>query len=136
MGLRLKILSGFLILALMLLLAGAWSIHQMMSLGSSAQLLLDENYRSIHAAKTMLEALEREDSGLLFLLLGKWDEGRSIINSADGSFAESYEIAVNNITIQGEKELLETIRSSYDTFKSLWIEPIVGTKKEGDLSWY
>ncbi|MFH1999145.1 MAG: MCP four helix bundle domain-containing protein, partial [Planctomycetota bacterium] len=133
---RLKILSGFLILSMMLLLAGVWSIHQMNTIGSSVQRLLDDNYRSINAAKVMLEVLEREDSGVLFLLLGKWDEGRSIVNAGDIAFEENFKVAANNITIPGEEKLLETIRSCYDAYKALWIKPIVGTAKQGDLDWY
>ena len=71
MGLQFKILSGFFILVLMLFIAGLWSIYELNSIGSSVQSILDENYTSIHAAKRMKEALEREDSGVLLLLLGK-----------------------------------------------------------------
>lgn len=71
MSLRFKIMSGFLILALMLAIAGIWSIYELNSFGTSAEDLLDENYRSIKAAEMMLEALERQDSGILLLLFGK-----------------------------------------------------------------
>lgn len=50
MGLRIKILSGFLILAIMLCVAGVWSIYQFRSIGASVQALLDDNYKSINAA--------------------------------------------------------------------------------------
>ena len=60
MGLRLKILSGFLILVVMLIIAGIWSIYELRTVGSSVQKLLDENYRSINAAKRMILALERD----------------------------------------------------------------------------
>jgi HAMP domain-containing protein len=136
MGLRWKILSGFLILALMLLLAGGWSIHQMSALGFSVQRILDENYKSIVAAKSMSEALEREDSGVLLLLLGKWEEGRSILESADAAFEEEFSLAEGNLTIPGEGEHLAAIRSAYTEYRETWIRPIVGTPKERDLNWY
>jgi methyl-accepting chemotaxis protein len=136
MGLRLKILLGFLILSLMLLIAGTWSIHQMNSFGLSVQKLIDENYKSINAAKSMLEALERQDSGILLLLHGKWEKGRSIINEADQVVEENLKTAKGNVTIPGEDKLITAIESSYAHYKELWIKPIVGTKKEGDLDWY
>lgn len=136
MGLRVKILSGFLILALMLLIAGVWSVYQLKSLGTSVQQLLDENYKSINAADIMLESLEREDSGIVLLLLGKWEDGREIINSADTSFDQGYHIASNNVTIPGEGDYIKQINEKYQTYKNLWKKPIVGTKREGDLSWY
>ena len=59
MGLRAKILSGFLILTTMLFMARIWSIYELTRVGTSVQRLLDENYKSINPAKMMIEALER-----------------------------------------------------------------------------
>jgi len=136
MGLRIKILSGFLILSLMLLIAGLWSIYELSTIGSSVQNILDDNYRSIHAAKIMKEALEREDSGILLLLLGKWEEGRKILTSADSLFKAKLKFAFDNITVEGEQDQLKLIESRYDTYKNLWKMPIVDTEKEGNLDWY
>jgi len=136
MSLRFKILSGFLILALMLAIAGVWSIYELNSIGTSVQELLDDNYRSIKAAEMMTEALERQDSGILLLLLGKWEEGRNIINSADDLFEKGYQIAENNLTIPGERDFVERIRQQYIKYRNMWKKPIVGTDKEGNLDWY
>ena len=136
MGLRFKILLGFFTLAIMLLIAGTWSIYELNSIGVSIPKMLNENYQSIHAAKKMVEALEREDSAILLLLLGKWDEGRSILHSSDSLFNENYKLAYANITIPGEKTHLETINSNYQNYKNLWEKPIVGTQKEGNIEWY
>jgi methyl-accepting chemotaxis protein len=136
MGLRIKILSGFLILVLMLAIAGIMSVYELNSIGSSVQQILDENYRSISLSKKMIEDVEREDSGILLLLLGKWGEGRKIINSADSSFKVTLEIAYGNITIEGERERLDLIKEKYAEYKNLWEKPIVDTDKEGNLTWY
>lgn len=136
MSLRFKILSGFLILALMLAIAGVWSIYELNSIGTSVQELLDDNYRSIKAAEMMTEALERQDSGILLLLLGKWEEGRKIIDSADDLFKKGYQIAENNLTIPGERDFVERIRQQYIIYRNMWKKPIVGTNKQGNLDWY
>lgn len=136
MGIRVKMLLGFLILAVMLFIAGAWSIYELSTIGASVQSLLDDNYKSIKAAKLMDEALEREDSAILILLSGKWKEGRLIIEPADDQFQKSCRIAENNITISGEKEILLEIRSKYKNYKELWSKPIVGTQHERNLDWY
>ena len=136
MGLRMKILSGFATLTLMLFIAGVWSIYELRSVGSSVQKLLDDNYKSINAAKMMIEALERQDSAVLLLLLGKWEEGRSIIQSGDELFLRGFNIAKNNVTIRGEQEYVDTIEARYKSYKELWSRPIVGTKREADLNWY
>ena len=136
MGLRSKILSGFLVLSLMLIVAGIWTVHQLSVLGVSAQKILDENYKSINAAEQMIEALERQDSALLLLLLGKWEQGRSILESADGSFQKALGIAQGNITLSGEHAHVEEVAAAYDTYKKICIRPIVGTTRERNLDWY
>ncbi len=136
MGIRAKILLGFLILAIMLFLAGAWSIYELRTVGISVQGLLDDNYKSISSARMMTEAIEREDSAILLLLSGNWKEGREIIESADLSFQQGFEIAKNNVTIPGEKAYVDDVEKAYKAFKDLWVTPIVGTNREKDLSWY
>ena len=136
MKLRLKILSGFIILALMLTIAGIWSIYELKSIGTSVQDLLSDNYKNINASKMMIEALEREDSGILLLLLGNWSEGRRIISSADSLFALAFQIAENNITIPGEQLYIDSIRTKYQAYKELWERPIVDTQKQGNINWY
>ena len=72
MKLRMKILSGFLILVVMLAVAGIFSIYELMSIRSSVQSLLDDNYESVVAARKMIEALERQDmelAGSIIMLL-------------------------------------------------------------------
>lgn len=136
MKLRLKILSGFLILALMLTVAAVWSVFELRSIGTSVNLLLEENYKSIAASKTMIEALEREDSGVLLLMLGKWDEGRKIISSGDSLFQEGFNIAASNITIENEQSYIDSINRRYKEYQNMLAKPIVGTTKEGDINWY
>jgi HAMP domain-containing protein len=136
MGLRMKILCGFSILTIMLFVAGIWSIYELTGVGTSVQRLLDENYKSINAAKVMVEALERQDSGILILLLGDWEEGRSILESGDSLFQKGFDTAKANVTIPGESAYVEAIESTYKIFKDLWVKPVVGTKHEGDLNWY
>lgn len=136
MGIRAKILSGFLILATMLLVAGVWSIYELRNIGMSVQKLLQDNYKSIDAAKLMIEALEREDSGILLVLSGKRNEGISIIEAADNSFTKAYEIARNNITIPGEKGYVGAIETAYDDYETLLRQSTAGTAHAGDLNWY
>lgn len=136
MGIRIKILSGFLVLTIMLLVAGTWSIYELTSIGTSVQRLLDDNYRSINAAKMMVEALEREDSAVLLLLSGNWEEGRSIIGAADTSFRQGFDAAKKNVTIPGEQAYVDEIESKYIAYKGLWAKPIVGTRHERNIDWY
>ena len=134
--LRFKILFGFVILSLMLFIAGLWSIYEFGSIGVSVQNILDDNYKSIQAAKRMKEALEREDSGILMLLLGDGEQGRLILRTADSLFNKKFEMAYNNITIKNEHEHLELIRIKYADYKRVWEHPFLQREKEEALDWY
>lgn len=136
MRIRAKIMLGFLIPAVMLAAAGAFSIYELKAISSSVQSLLDDNYRSITAAKQMIEALEREDSGMLLLLSGNWKQGRQTIRAADEKFRQALQTAENNITVKGEKKHVENIRTLYRRYSGLWDRPIAGTENQGNLGWY
>ena len=136
MRLRVKILSGFLILATMLACAGLVSIYELQSMGSSVNRLLNDNYASVNAAKTMIEALEREDSGVLLVLYGEWQKGRGTIELGDQAFQQAFKTAKNNITIPGENKYVDRIASKYQAYKDLWMESGDGASKEQSLDWY
>lgn len=136
MRLRQKIFTGFLILALMLFIAGVWTIYELKNMGSPAQTILDKNHTRMRAAKTMIEALESEDRGILLLLQGNWGEGREIIAAADILFGKELETIVNNITLPGEQAYTDIIRSNYQIYKAVWERPIVDTERQGSLDWY
>lgn len=136
MKLRTKILSGFFILVLMLAIASVWSITELRNLGSSVKQILDENYKSITASKIMIEALERQDSGILLLLLGKSDAGNQIIQSGDSLFNKGFEIASHNVTIESEQNIIDEIKTKYQIFTSLLYDQVLLTEKEGKINWY
>ncbi|MCF7823309.1 MAG: HAMP domain-containing protein [Candidatus Marinimicrobia bacterium] len=136
MKLRLKLLSAFLMMAIMLIAAGIWSINGFKLLEVSVQGILDENYRSILASQKMVEAVEREDSAILLLMQGYWERGRYQLMQSDSVFNEAFQIARGNITIEGEAELLNTIQQHYQAYKDIWERPIVDTDREGNWIWY
>ncbi len=123
-------------MAIMLILAGIWSIYELNNIGVTAQNLIKENYQSIHAANTMLNALEGEDNGILFLLLGRWEEGRRLLSSSDSLFLSGFDVAKNNLTIPGEAAVVDSIRTRYAALKAIWEKPIVETYKERNIDWY
>ncbi len=136
MKLKGKIFFGFLILALMLFIAGVWSAYQLSNIRTSVLEVVSQNYESMRSARVMLEGLEREDSGILLLHMGQWKEGRAILHNGDSLFSTSLYTLQNSNTSARESEIIENIVAEYSRFKNLWQKPIVGTKKEGDLDWY
>ncbi|MBU8891542.1 MAG: hypothetical protein KOO66_02100 [Bacteroidales bacterium] len=136
MKIKFKILTGFLLIIIMLLIAGAMSIYEFSRIGKSVRALIDDNYKTIEASKTMIVALEREDSGILLLISGKWKAGRRILQSADSLFLSAFDTAKNNLTEEDEDIHIEKIETSYLKFKDKWEPPIVGTNKENSINWY
>lgn len=133
MKLRMKILSGFLILVLMLAIAGIFSIYELTSISHSVQKLLDDNYKSIDAAKKMIEALEREDSALLLFTSGELAKGQQTLTEANANFQAALDTARNNLTIPNELSIVENIDREYKAYEALWADP---ANNVYTLDWY
>ena len=136
MKIKIKILSGFVLVIAMLVIAGFMTIYEFSNMGKSVNSLIEDNYKTIEASKTMLEGLEREDSGILLLMSGHWKEGNGILNSGDSLFSSAFNVAKNNITEIDEDKFIEQIENKYQLFKEIWQQPIAGTAKENDIDWY
>lgn len=120
----------------MLIIAGAMSIYEFSLINKSVEVLIDDNYKTIEASKTMIESLEREDSGILLLVSGNWKKGRTIMKSADSLFLSSFNKAKNNLTEENEDKYIEKIEQAYLIYKEKWELPIVSTYKEHNIDWY
>ncbi len=136
MKLRMKILSGFVILALMLMIAGVWSMWELSKVGVSVKNILDENFESIESGKNMVSLLEDEEAGILMILQGQWDKGRSLILKSDKQFMEKLNYAFSNITVKEEREKLNVIKKKYERFKSLWERPFANKDMDEELKWF
>ena len=118
MKLRTKLLlaQGPLVLALIAIgvLGGAVAS----SLGHSAQNILEDNYRSVLAAQRMKEAIERVDSGALFLVAGERARGEQQIASHIPTFDEELRVQEGNITEEGETEATAELRRRWETYRA------------------
>jgi NtrC-family two-component system sensor histidine kinase KinB len=114
--LRKKILMGFgVVLVLMSVIIG-WSLANLVRLGRASNAILEENYRSILAAENMVNAIERQDSAMLLLLLGRAPEGLTQFRSNENLFLQWLARAKDNITIPGEDRIVMTIEQGYSTY--------------------
>lgn len=117
-GLRQKLALGFGVLFLIMVAIGVQSILNLTKLGESIDVILRENYRSVIACQQMKEALERIDSGLLFVLLGDDKSGGDLILKNLGIFEKALQIELNTITLPGEKEKADQLRDLYERYKN------------------
>lgn len=136
LSVRVKILISFLLLVAMLIAAGVLAIFEFRRLSFSVNDIIENNYRTIVAAEDMRDAIEREDSGILLLMLGNFEEGRKNLVNADSAFREALSVAAFNITEPGEEEIIDRIKSEYALFREHWERPIVDTERQGNLIWY
>ncbi len=118
LSLRQKLSLGFAGLLVIILIIGAQSILLLSQLDDSIDVILRENYRSVIACQQMKEALERIDSGVLFLLLGYESKGMNQIRSNESDFEKALEVKLNNITLPGEGEKTRLLQDFFTQYKS------------------
>ena len=116
LSLRQKLLLGFGGLLLIMLIGGIQSIIQFRYLGKSIDVILKENYRSVVACQDMKEALERMDSGVIFMFLGYQKEGTDLIRKNESAFGNALDIELHNITVPGEREKATDLKVLYAAY--------------------
>jgi CHASE3 domain sensor protein len=115
-SLKIKIFLSFLLLILMLVVAGVMSILELRKMGDSVETVMKDNYQSIEASKTMLDAVEREDSGVLIWMLGDSTKGSQIIEQANSVMQKSMQDARLNLSETNEDEYVNKVETRYMAF--------------------
>jgi NtrC-family two-component system sensor histidine kinase KinB len=112
-----KLSLGFGGLLLITIIIGAQSILTLTRLGSSIDVILRENYRSVVACQTMKESLERMDSGLLFILLGENRRGGDLIRTNEMIFEDALRAELNNITLPDEGPKARDLKTLFGRYR-------------------
>jgi NtrC-family two-component system sensor histidine kinase KinB len=95
----------------------AWqSIQRFNQLGRSIDVILKENYRSVIACQQMKDALERMDSGLLFILADFVKEGIEQIEANREHFNMALEIELHNLTLPEESAQALELKSLFNLY--------------------
>ncbi len=118
-SIRNKILMGYGIILLLLLVVFVVALVSLMKLGRAGDAILKENYKSILAADNMITSLERQDSAILLVLMGYTREGTDQFHRFEPDFMQWLSRAQDNITVRGEKEVVDNIRNRYTEYLSL-----------------
>ena len=119
MTLKMKILVGYGLSFAFMGVVVALAVINLISLGKATDAILSENYRSILAAENMVDALERQDSGTLLVLLGEHEEGAALFRKNEALFLEWLTRAKDNITISGEADLLRAIETDFNSYRQV-----------------
>jgi two-component system, NtrC family, sensor histidine kinase KinB len=105
------------LLIFVILLVSLWGVYHFAHLGRAIDTILVNNYKSILAAENMKEALERQDSAVMFFVAGQPGKARQQFTINSERFLNEFNIAANNITEKGEAEIVNDIRSRYATYR-------------------
>ena len=132
-GLRQKLSLGFGGLLLIILIIGGQSIVQFRELGQSIDVILRENYQSVVACQQMKEAIERMDSGILFVLLGYDEEGKKLIRTNEERFEQALKVELGNITVPGEGEKAATLKGLFARYREA-LDGMLAKPQSGELS--
>ena len=116
MGIRTKIMLGFIILASMLFISGAISIFELTKLGKSVKGLIYDNYRSIDYSRDMLDALEQQEYAILLYMVNKNEDALRTFRIANDLFEQNIELAKTNLTQEGELTFVDSVRIHYYSF--------------------
>jgi signal transduction histidine kinase len=112
-SLRVRLIGAFAIVLAALAGLGAWSAWRQWEMGAVSNRIIADNYDSVVAAQEMKESLERQDSAILFLLVGERVRAERQLAEHRGRFAAALDRAAHNITEQGEREVVEAIMRNF-----------------------
>jgi NtrC-family two-component system sensor histidine kinase KinB len=113
---RQKIFIGYGANLILVVLILAWAMFMMLRLGRASESILRDNYRSIQAAEHMIDAIERQDSVVLLYLLGYREQGLKDFREHEAAFLQWLGRARDNITVPGEKEIIDSIEQNYTRY--------------------
>ena len=118
MNLYKKLLLAQAPIAIALAIVGIFSVIVVSYLGSHSQTILKDNYRSVLAAQRMKEAIERMDSGALFIVAGERQKGLEQAEKNRPTFEAELKVQEGNITESGEKEFTEGLRAAWMDYQT------------------
>jgi len=114
--LRKKIFLGYGIALVLMVLVLVWAFINLWNLGQASDAILKENYKSILAAENMVYAIERQDSAILLIFAGYQEEGWNQFRENESQFFQWLGRAKDNITVEGEDEIVSTIEGEYSKY--------------------
>jgi two-component system, NtrC family, sensor histidine kinase KinB len=120
MNLRTKLLAGYTIFVVALVVLGGWSAFRLREMGQVSRRIISNNYDSVVAAQEMKESLERQDSAGVFALLGARERAMAQLREHRARFDANFKKAENNITEAGESEAIEAIRRDRDSYYQMF----------------
>lgn len=135
MGIKTKMLSGFVVIGLLLFLSGAITLFELKSMGNSVQGLLNDNLQSIEVSKQMLRAQNTIGQGVLLAINGKTKEAKVAIAEGETRFLQFQGAAYKNLTVEGEGQYVKHIDNSFILLKRQ-VDSVLYSANPRSIEWY
>jgi methyl-accepting chemotaxis protein len=135
MGIKTKMLAGFTVIGILLFLSGAIAVYELSSMGNSMKRLLNDNLKSIEVSKQMLSASGKINQGVLLAINGKPDAAKDKIEQGEILFKRSYNFAINNLTVDGEKRYVKVVDQCYAMFR-IQVDSALLSPNAKNIDWY
>jgi len=116
MSIKGKILAGHGVALLLMGVVLTWAVINLSALGDASNAILQDNYRSILAAESMLDALERQDSAVLLTVTGDPERADSLYQAHAAQFYQWLGRAKDNITIPRETTVIDSLETDYAVY--------------------
>ncbi|HBB95061.1 MAG TPA: hypothetical protein DC054_06695 [Blastocatellia bacterium] len=133
MNLRTKLLAGYMIFVVALVVLGGWSAFRLREMGEVSRRIISNNYDSVLASQQMKESLERQDSAAVFALLGARKRANEQVREHRARFDANFQKAAANITEVGEPEAIEAIRLDREIYYKIFDDFMADSDLPGDL---
>ncbi len=132
MKLKYKITAGFIIIAIMLFIAGAWSLVQVKFAGKNLRKTFDDNLAMMYEIANFNRALEIEQKALMLFLLDKRQESKKLLELSDSIFTSTFSVIEKKASAKREKEIFSDIRKKYESAKELTELLLAATPEESN----
>ena len=120
---RTKVLFGILFLFLEFVLIGVLSIYYISSIKYSSEMIIKNNYWSVHYSENMIQAIDETNTAVNSMFLNKqYHNDKQNLTVSFNKFEENLNLEEKNITEFGEKDLVQSIKQNYLKYKSLVME--------------
>lgn len=113
---KMRVFLIFITVLVILTLNSLWAVFNFNILNNSIERILDSNYKSIVAAQNMTTAMERQDSLQLSYIFTRDEKYIIDFMKNESQFYDFLKNAQDNITENGEKEIVISLGNSYKEY--------------------
>jgi len=129
-SLRTQLLASHLALVALMALVMLGAVANFLRLGGSIDRILRDNYKSVIAAQTMKESLERQDGAATLFLAGQSAKARAQFAQNAATFQGALDFERSNITERGEQGRADALANDYAHLQPAAQQLLSGTQKD------